>query len=138
MFRNYKSKEAVIAQGWILMFLIFVCMLVLEFLHAVIANDLSVYTNQEGKKGLQIMIYLMLLHAFVPMLVVTFQARWFRWFIAVLTMLFGVLMVLHEVNHIVILESRPFGLRDALDFAHHGLAIWVALIAVSWAKDARA
>jgi Zn-dependent protease len=53
-------------------------------------------------------------------------------------MVFGVVMMLHEIGHIFILENRIFGLRDALDFAHHGLAIWISLIAVSWAKDARA
>jgi hypothetical protein len=138
MFSNYKAKEAVIAQGWILMFLIFVCTLMMEFLYAVIGNDLTIFTSQEGATGLKVMTLLMLLHAFVPMLVVTFQQRWLRWAVAILTMIFGLLMLGHELFHIFVLENRAFGLRDALDISHHCLAIWVSLIAVSWAKDARA
>jgi hypothetical protein len=133
--KNTNSRETVVAQGWILMFLIFVGMLVMEFLNATITNNLSMYSSAEGKKGIQIMIYLMLMHAFVPMAVVSFKATWFRWFIAILTLCFGLLMVLHEVNHLFLIKDRIFGLRDALDFAHHGLAIWVACIAVRWAKE---
>jgi hypothetical protein len=137
LFSTLKSKESIIAQGWILMFLLFLGMLVMEFLTAVVSGDLTAFTSAEGQTGMKIMIFLMLLHALVPMLVVSFKAVWFRWFIAVLTMFFGLFMVMHEVSHLFIVSNRTFGVRDALDFAHHGLAIWVALVAVAWARQTK-
>lgn len=131
-----KPAEALVAQGWILMFLIFVCITITEFLNATISGNLSIYTSEEGTTALRVMVMLMLLHAFVPMLVLTLNARWFRWAIAVLTLLFGLLMIGHEVMHVFVAKNRAFGVFDLLDFAHHGLAIWVAILAVRWAGEA--
>jgi len=117
------------------MFLIFVCITIAEFLTATINNNLGIYTGEEGAIALRVMVVLMLLHAFVPMFVVTFQARWFRWAIVVLTLLFGVLMMGHEVMHLFIKKNREFGVFDLLDFAHHGLALWVSIIGIRWARS---
>jgi hypothetical protein len=134
MSKTYKPIEATVAQGWILMFLIFVCITIIEFLNASINANLSIYTSEEGAAAMKVMVVLMLLHAFVPMLVVTYDVRWFRWFVAVLTFLFGLLMMGHEIMHIFVAKSRGFGVFDLLDFSHHVLAIWVAILAVRWAR----
>lgn len=136
MNKMHKPIEATVAQGWILMFLIFVCITIVEFLNASIGGNLSIYTSEEGAAALRVMVILMLLHAFVPMLVLTLNARWFRWAIAILTFLFGLLMIGHEIMHIFVAKNRAFGIFDLLDFAHHGLAIWVAILAVRWAREA--
>lgn len=134
MYKTHKPIEATVAQGWILMFLIFVCITIVEFLNATVSGNLSIYTSDEGAAALRVMVMLMLLHAFVPMLVLTFDVRWFRWSIAVLTLLFGLLMIGHEVMHIFVAKNRDFGVFDLLDFSHHVLAIWVAILAVRWAR----
>jgi len=126
-----------VAQGWVLMFLLFVCIFVCEFLLAAINGQLAFYSGQEGKLALKVTVVVMLLHAFVPMLVYAFDARWFRWAIALLTMCFGLGMMLHEIAHVFVIKNREFGWFDLLDFAHHGLAVWVALLAVQWAREGR-
>ncbi len=118
------------------MFLIFVCITISEFLNATVSGNLSIYTSEEGAAALKVMVMLMLLHAFVPMLVLTLDARWFRWSIAILTLLFGLLMIGHEIMHVLVAKNREFGVFDLLDFAHHGLAIWVAILAVRWVREA--
>ena len=148
LYPNYKMKEremnnnnhtptgSIVAQGWILMFLVFICIFIVEFLNAVIVGNLSLYTSAEGQIALKVIVLMMLLHAFVPMLVCTFNARWFRWAIAGLTLCFALAMIAHELVHIFIAKNKQFGLFDALDFAHHGLGIWVACVAVRWAREA--
>lgn len=125
------STASIVAQGWILMCLIFVSILATQFMNVVICT----FVGKDGGINLKMMAVLMMLHAFVPMLVYTFSARWFRWAIAGLTLLFGVAMFTHEI-HLFIATKRTFEIFNLLDFAHHGLAIWVGLIAVRWAREA--
>lgn len=135
---NAPQRAHLVAQGWILMFLLFICIFVSEFLGAVISGNLSIYTSDEGAAGLKLMTGMMLLHAFVPMLVCSFDARWFRWAVAVLTLLFGLIMMGHEISHLFVIKNREFGRSDLLDLAHHALSLWVAAIAVQWARAAGA
>ncbi len=133
---NRKPLELMVAQGWILMFLVFVCINLIEFLNASMRGTLQFFATTEGAVALRVIVVLMLLHAFVPMLVMHFESRKFRWGVAILTMTFGVLMFIHEIIHLFLVKDRSFGFFDALDFAHHGLAIWVSVIAVRWARVA--
>ncbi len=125
------STASIVAQGWILMCLIFVSVLATQFMNVVICTLVS----KDGRTNLKVMAMLMMLHAIVPMLIYTFSARWFRWTIAGLTLFFGVAMIAHEI-HLFIVTQRTFEIFNLLDFAHHGLAIWVGLIAVRWAREA--
>lgn len=134
---NAKAKplESTVAQGWILMFLVFICINFIEFMNAAVQGDLVFFAGQEGAIALRAMIALMLLHAFVPMLVLTLDRRWFRWAVAVLTMGLGVAMLAHEMVHLFVVRNRGFGMFDLLDFAHHVLALWVSAAAVRWARS---
>ncbi len=113
------------------MCLIFVSTLAIQFMNVVICTLVST----DGSTNLKLMATQMMLHAFVPMLIYTFNARWFRWAIAGLTLFFGGAMIVHEI-HLFIVMKRGFEILNLLDFAHHGLAIWVGLIAVRWAREA--
>jgi len=131
-----KPLDLVVAQGWILMFLAFLCVNLIEFVNASTNGRLGFFMTREGGAALRVMVTLMLVHAFVPMLVVHFRARAFRWTIAALTMLFGLLMMAHEAAHLLLVRDRPFGFFDLLDITHHALALWVSAIAVRWAREA--
>lgn len=124
----------IVAKGWILMFLVFICIFVVEFLNAVLNDNLALFKGDEGAAALKIIVLMMLLHAFIPMLVCTFEGRAFRWFIALLTLSFTIAMIGHEVAHLFIVKNRKFGIFDMLDFAHHGLGIWVTSVAIAWAR----
>lgn len=126
----------IVAKGWILMFLVLICIFLIEFLNAALDDNLAMFKSEEGATALKAIVLLMLLHAFVPMLVCTFHGRIFRWAIAGLTLCLTVAMIGHELAHLFIVKNREFGLFDMLDFAHHGLGVWVASVAVRWAREA--
>lgn len=131
------SYRGFVAQGWILMFLILVCIVFLEFQSAVVDDRLDFYTTQEGTAAANVIVALMLVHAFVPVMVRSFDPRWFRWLVAALTATFGIVMIIHEILEMFILKTRPFGFTHLLDFAHHGLALWVSVVAIRWALSSR-
>ncbi|CAN7362508.1 hypothetical protein LJR289_002066 [Pseudoduganella sp. LjRoot289] len=124
------STGSIVAQGWILMCLILVAMLATQFMNEVICAQGS----EGGGVRLKVMAALLVLHAFVPMLIYTFSARWFRWAIAGLTLLLGALIV--HAFYSVIVSPVAFDILHLLDFAHHGLAIWVGCLAFRWAREA--
>lgn len=134
MNNDHKSTGSIVAQGWILMFMVLICIFLTEFAISVIQDDLSVFKSREGENGLKVMVLLMLLHAFVPMLVCALNASWFRWTVVGITGVLAGVMLLHEVVHLVT-DTKPFGIFHLLDFAHHGLGIWVTFIAIRWAKE---
>jgi len=134
MNNDRKSAGSIVAQGWILMFLVLICIFLTEFATSVIQNDLSMLRSKEGEKALKAMVVLMLLHAFVPMLVCTWNAPWFRWAVVGITGVLAVAMLAHEIVHLVT-GTKPIGIFHLLDFAHHGLGIWVTFIAIRWAKE---
>jgi hypothetical protein len=130
MKNNQVSTASIVAQGWILMCLIFVGMLATRFMNDVICA----LGRKDGEVQLKTMAMLLVLHAFVPMLIHTFSARWFRWAIAALTLTFGAAIV-HDI-HFFIVAPGNVDILHLLDVAHHGLAIWVGWIAVRWAREA--
>jgi len=132
MSNDQGSTASIVAQGWILMCLIFVSMLAAQFMNVVICT----LGSKDGGANFKVMAMLMVLHAFVPMLIYTISAGWFRWTVAGLTLFFGVAMSVHEI-HLLIATQRSFDILNLLRFAHHGLAIWVGLIAVRWAREGR-
>lgn len=134
MNNHHNSTGNIVAQGWILMFLALICIFLTEFATSVIQDDLSVFKSREGENGLKVMVLLMLLHALVPMLVCALNASWFRWTVVGITGVLAGVMLAHEVAHLVT-GTKPFGIFHLLDFAHHGLGIWVTFIAIRWAKE---
>lgn len=134
MSKVHGSTGSMVAQGWVLMFLVLICIFLTEFATSVIQDDLSMLRSREGEEALKAMVLLMLLHAFVPMLVCALTASWFRWTVVGITGVLVVLMLAHEIVHLVT-GTKPFGIFHLLDFAHHGLGIWVTFIAIRWAKE---
>lgn len=134
MNNDHKSAGSVVAQGWILMFLVLICIFLTEFATSVIQDDFSMFRSREGEEALKAMVLLMMLHAFVPMLVCTLNASWFRWTVVGITGVLTAIMFAHEIVHLVT-DTKPFGIFHLLDFAHHGLGIWVMFIAIRWAKE---
>ena len=134
---NHGSKAGLVAQGWILMFLVLICIFLTEVSNNIFANELQIYQSSEGKMALKAMVMLMMLHAFVPMLVCTIDAPWFRWTVVGITGMLTLVMVGHEIMDMV-RNVREFSIFHMLDFTHHVLGVWVTLIALAWATESRA
>ena len=122
-----------VAQGWILMFLVMVCIFMLELIVQLINGD-PFLRSPECARGLRVGVALILVHAFVPMLVCTFDGPRFRWLVTGLTGLFTLAMLAHQAMHLVT-HTKEFGYFDLLDLTHHTLGLWVTLLARRWALE---
>jgi hypothetical protein len=130
------SAENRVAMGWILMFLVFICIFLTEFVASVLGDDLSIFKSREGEMALRAMVVLMMLHAFVPMLICVVDSAWFRWLIVLVTGLLTVALMGHQIGHLVT-ATKPFSIFHLLDFSHHGLGIWTTVLAVQWARQSK-
>lgn len=130
-----RPLEPLIAQGWILMFLVFVCIHVTGFLVAGVRCEPNAFSGRDGATALQALVALMLLHAVMPVLVMTVGRRWFRWAVAGLALLSGAGMLVHEI-HLLVVRGGGFGAANLLDVSHHVLALWVGALALRWARAA--
>lgn len=135
--RNEKISDGNrVAMGWILMFLVFICIFLTEFSNSVIGDNLVIFKSREAEFFLRVMVMLMMLHAFVPMLICVIESTWFRWLIVLITGLLTVILIIHQIGHLIS-ETKPFGIFHLLDFSHHGLGVWTTVLAVQWARQSK-
>jgi hypothetical protein len=130
------STAHFIAQGWVMMFLVFIAVLMMEFVTASVADDLSIFRNPDGQRMLRVVIFVVMLHALMPLLVWKLDAAWFRWTVLCITGVFTVAMIGHQWIH-VLRDDRPVGLLNLLDITHHVLGLWVTTAAWRWVRETR-
>ena len=133
MEKKAENLAGIVAQGWILMFLVLICIFLTEFVASVISGDFSMLRSKEGERALHGLVLLMVLHAVVPMLVLTVNWRQLKWAVTAITGVLAVIMVGHEIMHLMN-GTIPLGFFHVLDFSHHGLGIWTTIMAIRWAR----
>lgn len=126
-----------VAQGWTVMFLVFIAIFQMEFIAMSVNADISTFQSPEGRQVFKAAVVLMALHAFMPLLVCSLTARWFRWGVVLVTAFFTVAMVGHQWAHVV-KGDKPVALLHLLDLCHHVISAWVTVAAVRWARSAPA
>jgi hypothetical protein len=131
-----ESLRSIVAQGWTLMFVVFVANLVIDLVKNTVGGAV-VQTRWAGHLnmgGVQFILVIMALYALMPMLVRAVSAPWFRWAVVGLTVFMALFVAAHEVSHLSPVD-KPFGLFHALDITHHLLAIGVTVAAIGWARQ---
>lgn len=123
--------KQLIAQGWTSMFAVFIAGVCIEIAKGGALDDPGRAGRHLGMAGIQLVLVLSSLYALMPMLVRSFDARWFRWVVVGLSVLVSLFMVAHEISHWR--TDRPFGVLHALDITHHVLGAWVTVLSVRWA-----
>ena len=126
--------RSIVAQGWTMMFIVFLANLTIEVVRSMLTNDSLKWAEHIGTYGLRVILAVMVTYALMPMLVRAVSARWFRPAVVAITALMTLFVGAHEISHLAPLD-KPFGFLHALDIAHHVLGISVIAAAVMWARQ---
>ena len=127
--------RAMVAQGWTLMFMVFVSNLVIDLIKNAVRGDGTQWAQHLGMPGVQLLLVVMAIYALMPMLVRSLSAQWFRFAVVGLTVFMGLFVGAHEISHLNP-NDKPFGIFHTLDLTHHVLVIWVTVAAVRWSRQA--
>jgi hypothetical protein len=131
---NYR---AVIATSWGGMLVILLAMLILEPLRYAMSGQYETLTSllrtDPGPLGLQVLIALLCLNALVQVTVHAFSCRAAKMSVLVLSVLYGLFFLAHNVVHF--LGGEALGLQSLLDFTHHGLAVFAIWGAWHWQSE---
>jgi len=93
-----------------------------------------VLRNDPSPLGLQVLIVLLCLNAIVQVTVHARSCRTAKVCVLVLSVLYGLFFVAHNIVHMV--GGEPLGLQSVLDFTHHALAGFAIWGAWRWQKAA--
>lgn len=120
--------------GWVMMFLIFLAMFVIDLTKSAIAIDFAKWSHDPGNGGLKVLIIVMLFYAFMPVLIKMTNARWFKFVAIGLAVFFTLFFIAHQLTHIVA-GDKPTGLMSLLDIAHHILGVIVIYASIGWLRS---
>ena len=137
MHRPSSHLHHTIAQGWTVMFLLFLSILFFELSQGVINDDLSMFRSSDGRRAWRVAVLLIAVHALMPVLVCLADGRRFRWTVFVVTLVQTIALIVHQLVHLFNGE-KPFDAFQCLDVLHHALGIAVAALAWRWARSAPA
>lgn len=122
-----------VAQAWVCWLLLVLTMGVIDLVQSAIILDFAKFDNDPGQEGLHMLIIVMTFYAVMPILVRTIDFVIFRWFVVGAASFFTLFFIAHEVSHLII-GDMPWGIRHALDLAHHFIGVWLIITAGRWAR----
>ena len=77
----------IVAQGWTMMLIVFLANLLVDLIKIAVEGDTTKWGDHLGMKGVQFLLVIMAIYVFMPMLVRTISATWFRYVVVGLTVL---------------------------------------------------
>lgn len=124
----------IVAQGWVMMYLVFMAMFITDLTKSAINLDFTKWKNDPGIGGLSILSVVMVIYVFMPMLVKSIEARWFRGLAIGIASFFTLFFIAHQLTHLLA-GDKPFGILHILDFSHHALGVWVVVASSLWFRE---
>ena len=108
-------------------------MFLVAILYGAIANDFSEFLVHPGEIGVNITIINIVIYATLALLVRFFSHVFFRWFVFGLSIFFFLFFIAHQLSHLIV-EGKSLSLFSTLDFAHHSIALLLAVLSFLWAR----
>jgi len=128
----------VIAQGWTLMFIVFLANITIEIVKSMLNIDASKWSEHLSAGSVQLILVLMAIYAVVPMLIHTISKRWFRYVSLALAVVITLLHVgIHHMAHGTAdpeKASQAISFPHVLHLSHHILGIWVIIVSIMWIR----
>lgn len=118
---------------WVILIQIVTIMFVVALLYGAIADDFTEFATHPGDIGVNITIITVVIYAALSLLVRFVRHVVFRWFVFACSIFFFLLFLAHQLSHLIV-DGRPFDLYNALDFAHHLVALLSAVLCFLWAR----
>jgi hypothetical protein len=119
------------AQGWIAMAIIFLASLLMDLARFTTAGTPEKWVEGLGMTSVYITYVMFSIYILMPFLITNISARWFRFFVAGMSMFATLFIATHELSHFLA-GNKPFGFSHALDITNHIVGIWVSVVAVKW------
>lgn len=133
MLSKHEYLRQTIMIGWIALLQLVVAMFIVAIYRGAIANDFTGFTRDPGTLGIDVMIIVFTIYAFIPVLVRVTDWRPFRWFMVGASVFFLLFFIAHQLTHMFV-DNTPLNLYHVLDFAHHLLMVWMIASAIRWAR----
>ena len=122
----------IIAQGWTgMLFLLFLMMLV-DLNEFGMKGDFSALIKDPGIVGLWFVVIMASVNVLIQILIKTFDAKPFRWIIFGATVVYTLIFVGHQLDHLS--SGVVFDFHFIIDIVHHTLGIWASIAAYRWAR----
>lgn len=125
--------QITIAISWITLLQLVVVMFIVSILRGAVANDFSGFAKDPGEMGTNIMIVVFTIYALLPIFIFVFTHVIFRWIYFALAIFFLLFFVAHQITHMIV-DNMPLNMYHLLDFAHHGVMIFVIVLSLLWAR----
>lgn len=128
---NFKN---IIIQAWSGMLVVLIAMLLLDPLRYLMQGQTQelakVLIHDPGVVGLQVLITMLAFNILFQLALQIANGKKFRLFTLVISCLYGLFFLLHNLIHFV--GGEPLGLQTVLDFTHHILAISACIYSWKW------
>ena len=129
---NNIKIRSVITKGWSGMLFVLLLMMITDLIECGMKNDFSLLLKDPGISGLYLIVIMAITNVIVQISVFTFENKIFKWTVFVLSMLYTLLFVAHQVDHLM--AGEGIDMHFFLDITHHLLGIWTTIYAYKWAR----
>lgn len=127
-----KNLQSIIAQGYVGMLFLLVMMTVSDLTVASLSQNLDLLQNDPGVMGLWMTAVLLCINVLIQIAIRTFNSKKFRRSIYVVSIIYMLLFVGHQIFHFVAGDGVTIDLM--YDTTHHIIGVWVIIYARKWAK----
>ena len=129
---NKEKIRSIIAQGYVGMLFLLVMMTISDLTIAGLSKNLDLLQNDPGTIGLWMTAVLLCINVLIQIAIRTFDSRKFRQSIYVISIIYMLLFVVHQIFHFAVGDGITIDLM--YDITHHIIGIWVIIYARKWAK----
>src|SRR3989344_4007770 len=129
---NKEKIRSVIVQGYVGMLFLLAMMTVSDITAAGLSKNFDLLQNDPGTIGLWMTAVLLCINVLIQIAVRTFDGKKFRQSIYVVSIIYMLLFVAHQIFHFATGDGVSIDLM--YDITHHIIGVWVIIYARKWAK----
>src|SRR3989344_4122685 len=122
----------IIVQEYVGMLFLLIMMTVSDLTIAGLSKNLDLLQNDPGVIGLWMTAVLLCINVLIQITIRTFDGKKFRQGIYVISIIYMLLFVAHQIFHFVAGDGVTIDL--IYDTTHHIIGVWVIIYAHKWAK----
>ena len=127
-----KKLKSIIVQGYVGMLFLLIMMTVSDLTIAGLSQNFDLLQNDPGTAGLWMTAVILCINVLIQIAIRTFDGKKFRQGIYVVSIIYVLLFVAHQIFHFAAGDGVTIDLM--YDITHHILGVWVIVYARKWAK----
>ena len=127
-----KNLKSIIVQGYVGMLFLLIMMTVSDLTVAGLSQNFDLLQNDPGTAGLWMTAVILCINILIQIAIRTFDGKKFRQGIYVMSIIYVLLFVAHQIFHFVAGDGVTIDLM--YDTTHHIIGVWVIIYARKWAK----